>query len=153
MVFSIPYFPLFGVNLFTKLAERFLFDTCYTPIHPMNTKYKLNVHKTFRRNRGRFRTSYDTHSVYVLCPRGNQYQKQKNHMFKSLSSSNSKDRVGRILQDKHWEISFRSSRPDVFCKQGVLRNFAKFTGKHLCQSRFINRVAGLRPANLLKKRL
>ena len=30
--------------------------------------------------------------------------------------------------------SFKSSRPDVFCKKGVLRNFAKFTGKHLCQS-------------------
>ena len=28
---------------------------------------------------------------------------------------------------------FRSSRPEVFCKKGVLRNFAKFTGKHLCQ--------------------
>ena len=27
----------------------------------------------------------------------------------------------------------RSSRPEVFCKEGVLRNFAKFTGKHLCQ--------------------
>ena len=25
----------------------------------------------------------------------------------------------------------RSSRPEVFCKIGVLRNFAKFTGKHL----------------------
>ena len=28
----------------------------------------------------------------------------------------------------------RSSRPEVFCKTGVLRNFAKFTGKHLRQS-------------------
>ena len=27
----------------------------------------------------------------------------------------------------------RSSRPVVFCKKGVLRNFTKFTGKHLCQ--------------------
>ena len=26
---------------------------------------------------------------------------------------------------------FRSSRPEVFCKTGVLRNFAKFTGKRL----------------------
>ena len=33
------------------------------------------------------------------------------------------------------EIS-RSSRPEVFCKKGVLRNFAKSTGKHLCQSLF-----------------
>ena len=37
----------------------------------------------------------------------------------------------------------RSSRPDLFCKKGILKNFAKFTGKHLC----------LRPATLLKKRL
>ena len=28
------------------------------------------------------------------------------------------------------------------CKKGVLRNFAKFTGKHLCQSLFFNKVAG-----------
>ena len=34
----------------------------------------------------------------------------------------------------------------------VLRNFAKLTGKHLCQSLFSNKVAGLRPATLLKKR-
>ena len=38
----------------------------------------------------------------------------------------------------------RSSRPEVFCKKGVLRNFAKFTGKQLCQSLFFNKVAGLR---------
>ena len=41
-------------------------------------------------------------------------------------------------------LIFRSSRPDVFCKYGVLRNFAKFTGKHLCQSLYFNKVAGLR---------
>ena len=27
----------------------------------------------------------------------------------------------------------------MFCKKGVLRNFAKFTGKHLCQSLFFNK--------------
>ena len=48
-------------------------------------------------------------------------------------------------------IKIRSSRPEVFCKKGVLRNFAKFTGKHLCQSLFINKVVGLRPATLIKK--
>ena len=46
-----------------------------------------------------------------------------------------------------------SSRPEVFCRKGVLRNFAKFTGKHLCQSFFFNKVSGLRPATLLKKRI
>ena len=33
----------------------------------------------------------------------------------------------------------------------VFRNFAKFTGKNLCQSIFSNKVAGLRPATLLKR--
>ena len=35
--------------------------------------------------------------------------------------------------------TFRSSRPEVFCKKGVLRNFANCTGKHLCQSLFFNK--------------
>ena len=34
---------------------------------------------------------------------------------------------------------------------GVLKNFAKFTGKHLCHSIFLNKVTGLRLATLLKK--
>ena len=49
-------------------------------------------------------------------------------------------------------VLLRSSRPDVFCKKDVLKNFSKFTGKHLCQSLFFNKVAGLRPATLLKKK-
>ena len=47
----------------------------------------------------------------------------------------------------------RSSRPEVFCKKDVLKNFAKFTGKHLWQSAFFNKVAGLRPKTLLKIKL
>ena len=47
------------------------------------------------------------------------------------------------------EIQKQSPR-DVLLK-GALRNFAKFTEKHLCQSLFFNKVAGLRPATLLKK--
>ena len=41
----------------------------------------------------------------------------------------------------------------MFRKKGVLTNFAKFTGKHMCQSLFFNKVADLRVATLLKKRL
>ena len=37
-------------------------------------------------------------------------------------------------------------------KKDVLRNFAKFTGKYLCQSLFFNKVTGLRHATLLKNR-
>ena len=35
----------------------------------------------------------------------------------------------------------RSSHPEVFCKKDVLINFAKFSGTHLCQSLFLNKVA------------
>ena len=38
-------------------------------------------------------------------------------------------------------------------KKDVLRNFTKFTGKHLSQGPFFNKVAGLKPATLLKYRL
>ena len=41
----------------------------------------------------------------------------------------------------------------MFCREGLLRNFAKFTGKHLCQSFIFNKVAGPWPATLLKKAL
>ena len=51
--------------------------------------------------------------------------------------------------------SDRSSCSDVFCKKGVLRNFAKFTGKHVCQGLFFIKLqaSSLKPATLLKKRL
>ena len=39
---------------------------------------------------------------------------------------------------------FRSSQLRCSVRKGALRNFAKFTGKHLCQSLFFNEVAGLR---------
>ena len=42
------------------------------------------------------------------------------------------------------QIITRSSRPEVFYKKGVLRNFVKFIGKHLYQGLFFNKVAGLR---------
>ena len=48
---------------------------------------------------------------------------------------------------------FTSSCPEVSCKKGVLKNFTKFTGKHLCQSFFIDVFAGPRHVTLLKKRL
>ena len=41
-------------------------------------------------------------------------------------------------------------RPEVFCRKGVLRNFEKLTGKHLCQSLFFNKIAGFSLVTLLK---
>ena len=44
----------------------------------------------------------------------------------------------------------RSSHQRCSMKKGVLGNFAKFTGKQLCQSLFFNKVAGL-ACNFTKK--
>ena len=46
------------------------------------------------------------------------------------------------VRSSHWGCSVR---------KGVLRNFAKFTGKHLCLSLFFNKVAGCRtePCNFI----
>ena len=40
------------------------------------------------------------------------------------------------------------SRSDVFHKKGILKNIAKFTGRHLRQGLFINKVAGWSLATL-----
>ena len=51
------------------------------------------------------------------------------------------------LSQKSCRVSSIASGPQdaeaatrVFCKKGVLRNFAKFTGKHLRESLFFNKI-------------
>ena len=41
---------------------------------------------------------------------------------------------------------FQKQPHEVFHEKSVLKNFIKFTGKHLYQSLFFNKVAGFRPA-------
>ena len=67
--------------------------------------------------------NFDFQKCQNLCP---------NLQKPLLPSKNRGYAPGQILLDK---LSW-SSRPEVFCKKGVLRNFAKFTGKNLCQSLF-----------------
>ena len=52
----------------------------------------------------------------------------------------------------HSHSYLRSSHQRCFIKK-VHRNFTKFTGKQLCQSLFFSKIAELKPATLLKKRL
>ena len=42
------------------------------------------------------------------------------------------------------KLDFRSSWREVVCKSGVLKHFAKFTGKQLYQILCFNKLAGLR---------
>ena len=64
-------------------------------------------------------------------------------MFWIVQSRGTLTKLG-ALRSSHWRCSVRKV---------VLRNFANFTGKHLCQSLFFNKIADLRPATLFRKRL
>ena len=44
---------------------------------------------------------------------------------------------------------FEAATGNVLLKKGVLKNFAKLTGKHLCQNLIFNKVVGFRPANFI----
>ena len=55
--------------------------------------------------------------------------------------------MGECINYQLWTVMFRSNYRRCSAEKDVLRNFTKFTEKHLCQ------VAGLRPATLLKKSL
>ena len=61
--------------------------------------------------------------------------------------------INRLWPRHGHEYTNRSSRSEMFYKKSVLRNFAKFAGKHPCQSLIFNKVACHRPATLLKMRL
>ena len=71
-----------------------------------------------------------------------------------------KETLAQVLSCEFWEISkntfsyrwfrllshigsIRSSRSQMFFKIGILKNFAIFTGKHLCWILFFNKIAGL----------
>ena len=71
-------------------------------------------------------------------------------------------RALKQIKQLFWKVRFllklsikshRSSHRRCSLRKGVLRNFTKFIGKRLCQSLFFNKVAGIRPTTLLKKRL
>ena len=55
----------------------------------------------------------------------------------------------KIELSEEFMVMWKDEQPlEMFCKKDVLWNFAKFTGKHLCQSLFFNKVAD--PAKFLK---
>ena len=48
------------------------------------------------------------------------------------------------------QMTIKSSHQRCSVRKGVVRDFAKFTGKHLCQVLLFNKVASPEPATLLK---
>ena len=52
----------------------------------------------------------------------------------SLLEINTEEAICRFWEIRAFHIS------DVFCKKGIVKNFAKLTGKQLCQSLFFNKI-------------
>ena len=66
----------------------------------------------------------------------------KSQSYKKIANKYSKNENKKLSWEMDYRYTFitsRSSRPEVFCKKGVLGNFTIFTGKHLCQSLFLNK--------------
>ena len=57
-----------------------------------------------------------------------------------------------VISSKVIYEAFRSSHRNCSIKKDILRNVAKFTGKHLRQSLFFNKAAGLRSMQIYQKR-
>ena len=77
--------------------------------------------------------------------------KQKNDSKNTLWHFVVKRKFIASLLDNLKHANGRSSRPEVFYKKGVLKNFAKFTGKHQCQSLFLIKLLA-EACNLIKKK-
>ena len=85
----------------------------------------------------------------------NQKHVQEINVLKSFSLLNYKHLIDIIYicnTQSSSKNAFRNSHQRCSMKTVVLRNFAKFTEKHLCQTLLFNKVAGLRPATLLKRK-
>ena len=69
----------------------------------------------------------------------------------AVSTKNLKfEKAAKIFSNAYVCMPLRSSHQRCSVRKSVLRNFAKFTGKHLCQNLFFNKVADL-ACNFIKK--
>ena len=56
-----------------------------------------------------------------------------------------------LLSRESRMATFTSDFPELLGKKRVLKNLAKFTGKYLCWSLFLHKVARLSPETQLKR--
>ena len=90
--------------------------------------------------------SFCHHHLTAMMIQEKDIQKHRMHKKKSSSGKNCIYTSPVIKTNQSQELQVRnhkSSHSEAFSKNGVLRNFAKFTGKLLCQSLLFNKVTGL----------
>ena len=85
----------------------------------------------------KFHNSQDSRALPLVNTFGSCFQK-----YESLDEAHRVCQQLKILHNFHkllvvsYKQTNRSSCPDVLSKKGFLKNFAKFTGKHMCRSFF-----------------
>ena len=137
------FFCLFYVVLFAGVTiHRWYTDYLFWKLHQETPALKSFLRKVYPKA-GNFTKKNPIRSVSVLIAESFQGTFFTEHFLMAAS-------IPTLCIAGRCSI-LRSSRPEEFCKKGVLRNFAKFTGKHLCQGLFFNKVA--KACNLLKKSL
>ena len=72
----------------------------------------------------------------------------QHHKVKSTYSKSNENMIPTTEETSHWR--HRSSHQRCSLRKVILKNFAKFTGKHLYQGLFFNKVAG---RNFIKKEI
>ena len=72
--------------------------------------------------------------------------KEQNGCERFALSNNAKEKKLKQMLNlflmKNTPRNLQAQPPEMFCKKVVLKNFANFTGKHLHQRPFFNKVAG-----------
>ena len=82
---------------------------------------------------------------FFLASRRQHYKNGKKCFAKIMAKSSIVSKglnYASVLCALYSNKTLRNSHPEVFCNKGVIKHFAKFTGKHRRQSLFFNKVAG-----------
>ena len=122
------------LNIFSIIHLKFWLSCLYIVIQDFFFQSNLFTTNDLRRWDIHRNVSYlkESKSVYFTIL---QIIKDVQEHLKLTTNSNKKVYLQVKVRIK--DETSRSSRPEVFCKKDVLKNFAIFTGKHLCHSLFL----------------
>ena len=122
---------------FPKVAESIISDIQQTKICSKNFDLKGNIAHNIVKN-------VIISSIYIALPQETAHLvifteeilNAKLHFLRSADTLCTQLKIVKCIQEKLFYVNlffiFKSSCPEVICKTGILKNLAKFTGKHLC---------------------
>ena len=132
----------------------------FTRSFPVDTGRKLNIHNMFRRRPGRLLNVLCMFNlrpvstglvifIFNIFVKAWATKNRLCHRAYKIFCEFSEILRKFLSLSIYFSLNFRSSHRRCSVRKGVLRNFTKFTEKHLRQSIFFNKVAGF-PVNFAK---